>query len=576
MAANGSAVVAWLSEDRRAVASRAADGTLSTLSLSSGGRPDRSQPTTVAIGKDGLAVAAWSDGTSVRAVVREPGGQWSAPEVVGSGGHPDAAVAPDGTIYLAIAAAASGQGIQVARRSPEGGWSLEQVPSGAIGHVPRMAVAGSFAIVTWRDGVAQSLRIRSSMRRDGVWQAAEDLPVPAGTFGVPSIALGDRGDALALWREQVPAGGALVQASHRLAAGPWGEAEELGAGPTAELPDVAFDATGNALAVWRGSVEGGQPPAVRVARFDAGSMTWVSRVDVARARLQGPPALGVGEAGDALVGWIGAGPRAAQGSSLTGRFAGPEQIRSGAGNPSPAGLIDLGVDGRGRAVAVWQEREKGNAYSLYLAARSAGGGGQVQLTAAQLRINQRISQAAIRRLNALEAMIEGRPPPKAGKSRSGTVALSIRQLRINQRISQAAVRRANRLEARLNGHPAPTEGQGGGGAIRLTARQLLINQRISQAAVRRANALEERVPELPVPRPAFGPDFVVGTTIDSRRFRVDDVFRGSLAEGTVLTLVSPPGFNPPFVKDQPLGADGLAASGVFYAFGLSLEPPPSG
>jgi hypothetical protein len=64
------------------------------------------------------------------------------------------------------------------------------------------------------------------------------------------------------------------------------------------------------------------------------------------------------------------------------------------------------------------------------------------VSAAQLRINQRIAQAAVRRANALA----GRPSPPRTSS-PGRVTLSPGQLLINQRISQAAVRRANALLA---------------------------------------------------------------------------------------------------------------------------------
>ncbi len=109
------------------------------------------------------------------------------------------------------------------------------------------------------------------------------------------------------------------------------------------------------------------------------------------------------------------------------------------------------------------------------------------------------------------------------------ITLSRRQLLINQRISQAAVRRGNGLTTRfdagltggdlkdgavdarrlaggigiISATPAPNPppatvtrvaaaGTGGGG-VKLTAEQLGINQRIAQAGVRRANALAARL-----------------------------------------------------------------------------------
>ncbi|HET6689712.1 MAG TPA: hypothetical protein VFG74_02505 [Miltoncostaeaceae bacterium] len=189
----------------------------------------------------------------------------------------------------------------------------------------------------------------------------------------------------------------------------------------------------------------------------------------------------------------------------------------------------------------------------------------VRLTASQLRVNQRISQAALRRTAAVDAWLDagiagrdlrdgglGRedfagtvrlagagtaianglatPRPVAvappTRARRAPVRVSAGQLLINQRISQAAVRRANALSRRLDGgltggdltpgavsatklapglavaSAAPvgprtspsstrvaTPGGRRHGRVALTDRQVLINQRISQAAVRRANGL---------------------------------------------------------------------------------------
>ena len=121
---------------------------------------------------------------------------------------------------------------------------------------------------------------------------------------------------------------------------------------------------------------------------------------------------------------------------------------------------------------------------------TSGGGaprsGKVRVSARQLAINQRISQAALRRLALVEALRQGRPTPRSKNvSRGGgRVRVSAIQLRINQRIAQAAVRRANALAGRPTAPGANSTRR-----IRLSAGQLLINQRISQAAVRRANAL---------------------------------------------------------------------------------------
>lgn len=117
----------------------------------------------------------------------------------------------------------------------------------------------------------------------------------------------------------------------------------------------------------------------------------------------------------------------------------------------------------------------------------------VRLSVRQLRINQRISQTAVRRVNRLRARLAGTAPP-TGRGPSGRITLSRRQLLINQRISQTALMRARAVRARLDGRPAA--GRGGprsGGRVTLSRRQLLINQRISQAAIRTEAELRPRV-----------------------------------------------------------------------------------
>jgi hypothetical protein len=190
----------------------------------------------------------------------------------------------------------------------------------------------------------------------------------------------------------------------------------------------------------------------------------------------------------------------------------------------------------------------------------------VRLTPAQLLVNQRISQAALRRAAAISAWLDagiaagdlrdgglGRedfgpgveisgagtpianglasprpvvaaPPPRP--ARAPRLRVTARQLLVNQRISQAAVRRANALARRLEGGltggdlrqgavtavklapglrvasarpagaaPAPSSttlapaARRPGATVSLSARQVLVNQRIAQAAVRRANEL---------------------------------------------------------------------------------------
>jgi hypothetical protein len=158
------------------------------------------------------------------------------------------------------------------------------------------------------------------------------------------------------------------------------------------------------------------------------------------------------------------------------------------------------------------------------------------------------------------------------------------QLRINQRIAQAAVRRANGLAGRLEGRlPAERENAGEGGRISLTARQLLINQRISQAAVRRANALAERIPDLPFPQlgvtdPAL--DRLSGLLETTNRgvLTVRNVEqRGTLGDNSPVAVGDrvPVVFSgrPTFSLQTELVAIGVIYRGVMFSSQYLLDPP---
>lgn len=185
-------------------------------------------------------------------------------------------------------------------------------------------------------------------------------------------------------------------------------------------------------------------------------------------------------------------PGAGQGSV---RLAGTAAVYTPpAGFTGTATFTYTGTDSRGLTSRAATVTVKVGAGTAGTAGAAAGKKGRIRLTARQMLISQRIGQAAIRRLDAVEATLDGAPAPAAARAHAhGRVTLSARQLRINQRIFQAAVRRGTALEARLDGTPPPGATAGGHDRVRLSVRQMVINQHIAQAAVRKANALRARV-----------------------------------------------------------------------------------
>jgi hypothetical protein len=106
----------------------------------------------------------------------------------------------------------------------------------------------------------------------------------------------------------------------------------------------------------------------------------------------------------------------------------------------------------------------------------------VRLTADQLRVNQRIGQAAVRRANALAERLNG--GLTGGDIRDGAVdgGTLISLLRVTRAAASPAPAPSRTVIAPRRPGAKP-------GRIRLSATQLQVSQRILQAAVRRANVL---------------------------------------------------------------------------------------
>jgi len=121
-----------------------------------------------------------------------------------------------------------------------------------------------------------------------------------------------------------------------------------------------------------------------------------------------------------------------------------------------------------------------------LVVRGGGGGdpGAVRLDARQLLINQRIAQAALRRVAALEARLDA--GLTGGDLRPGAVTGG--QLAGDIRIARATA--APRPAPSRTVLPAVRRS---GGRVTVSLDQMRINQRIAQAAVRRSNALQDRL-----------------------------------------------------------------------------------
>jgi hypothetical protein len=590
----GSAVAAWTRQVGGSwiveAATRQFFGSWAAPTQISGNLPAASAPSVqVAIDPNGNIVVAWdvrAAGSIVQAAVRPAAiGAWRPAETISSPSEssslPDAGISGNGTGVAAWSVGPPTNGpVASERPAATGAWSgrVALAPPGA-GALQALAVGSNgSAIAIW--GTLSGVRQSAALAPGGGWSAPQTLPDNGVGAGLTAVVNGQGAATVLEWVNDTSAG-RFVQAASRPPAGPWGSFQRIG-GVNTSGGDVGpgllgVDTAGDLTAVWQNSVPkqggGGRVAQITVANRPASGAYAVGGSWSAPQALSSAKATaflgGFGEngVGGGVVTWLGA--RGTQRSlvarvrtRLTQAWAKEENV-IGFG----AAITDAqaGIDSRTNAVASWLAQGRVRASDR---PSPPGNPQDIKLSTQQLLINQRISQAAVRRANAITSRLQGGLtaadirdgsfqalkfssqvqitgpdtgailPPNGGRpltvapaqpGNPGGVKLTKQQLLINQRISQAAVRRANAVNVLLSGGltggdivdrslgpsklapdlrvvsltPGPglppgaaalsnTAQYGPSGnprAVTLSKQQLLINQRISQAAVRRTNAI---------------------------------------------------------------------------------------
>jgi len=208
--------------------------------------------------------------------------------------------------------------------------------------------------------------------RDGAWQGAQ--VISSGNAGVFSskMAFDANGNALAVWAQYDGSRGNIW--SNRYTAGTgWGTAAliESEAG-TADSPQIASDANGNALAVW--SQFDGTRTNVWANRYTAGTGWGTATLIEAAAGSIGDPQIAIDANGNALAVW-----RQYDGtreSIWANRYTAGTGWGTAALIESEAGTADspqIAIDANGNALAVWKQSD-GTSYSVWANRYTAGTG----------------------------------------------------------------------------------------------------------------------------------------------------------------------------------------------------------
>ncbi|HTE40905.1 MAG TPA: hypothetical protein VK629_08740, partial [Steroidobacteraceae bacterium] len=275
--------------------------------------------------------------------------------------YPSIATDPRGNaIAVWMQADATDYSLRASRFSAATGlWgSATPIENNPSGHAlsPQVAVdSNGNALVVWRqfDGARYSIWANRFNAANFTWGTAAAIESDnAGDALVPRVAVDTNGNAIAVWAQS---NGMRfnVFANRMNAAGTWSTPvliETQNAGD-ASNPDIAFDAQGNALAVWPQS--DGARYNILANRFAAATGSWGTATlietedvgDALRARIA------MDATGNAFAVWEYQGVRANRYAASSNTWATAIAIHSG--NPGLASDPQVGLDAGGNAFALW-------------------------------------------------------------------------------------------------------------------------------------------------------------------------------------------------------------------------------
>lgn len=220
----------------------------------------------VAVDAQGDATAVWDrfNGSNyiVQSASRPSGGVWQAPvDLSVAGGDaviPQVALDANGDATAVwIRSNGTNDVVQTAIRPAGGVWqaTVDLSVPGQEAREPRIAVnAHGEAAAVWRRSDGANTIVQGAIRpAGGVWQAPVDLSATGQKALGPQVAIDPQGDATAVW--QRPNGtNTIVQAATLPAGGVWQAPIDLSAvGQDAFNPELALDAQGNGTAIWQRS-----------------------------------------------------------------------------------------------------------------------------------------------------------------------------------------------------------------------------------------------------------------------------------------------------------------------------------
>ena len=372
----------------------------------------------VASDPTGDVVAVWwadqGNGTAVvRSAWRPAGGAWQDPVDLSG---PNRFVDDEPRVAISASGEAvavwdyyngSHHVVQATRRPAGGGWQapVDISPAGHGAEEAEVAInAAGLAVAVWRDHSAPGPNptVQTAWQpAGGAWQPSQPLSDPNRDAERPQVALNATGEAVAVWESYVT-GGQLpdfVQAAARPAGGNWSAPVNVSA-PSQQcclFPKVALDGAGTAVAAWERAPTAGSGDVVEAATRPAASGVWQTPSTLSAP---GRNAIGqevafspTGVATAVWAEWNGSTNviRAAT-RPVGGPFGAPVNVSAAS---QDAGMPQLAI-ASSVTVAVWEQQNSANSFSVQAAASpTASGVWQPQVNLSASGQNSTEAQVAV-------------------------------------------------------------------------------------------------------------------------------------------------------------------------------------
>lgn len=265
MDSNGNIVAVWIEngvvKSKSKLVSSGWSGSSATLSGSGASSPR------VVSDLNGNSAAIWVENGIIRASTKTLSGNWSSSTSLSTSGasSPSLAVGVAGDL---VAVWVRSGNIESSTKLFGANWQTRVTITSSGAAFPSVAIGGSGsntrAIVVWQ-GVASSVNVVFASTRliSGSWSAQQRISDNLRQAGYPDVAVDTNGNAIAVWYCYDVKGpvysGVVVQSSSRPSTGSWSPITSLSSAgmrnPATLGVRVAYDGTGNAIALWSTSFD---------------------------------------------------------------------------------------------------------------------------------------------------------------------------------------------------------------------------------------------------------------------------------------------------------------------------------